>query len=297
MTAFPSELCPKYCGKGIGVMQLPNQIAPALAFLNQLRIRSYVEVGCGSGGTFMLITELLRKSNALQGAACVDSAPPAEHEPSSAPPFAGILYEYLKQHPVDVGFYVGRAVQYSSSHPSGPVPVPVSPQGNGTTGTGCVFAPVWVAELGLHPPFTIPFGDPPECCICCRCVSPLCTPLALVDTLCVSRTGLRLVFLNGNSFNAETLGQDFAALDSQADVVMLHGVTSEGSKGLFDELSSSPSYLCLRFADQYPSSSIASQAVGAGSRPTFGIGVCVRRVHVPPAVFAEYFVSADSLGT
>jgi hypothetical protein len=151
MTAFPSELCPKYCGKGIGVMQLPNQIAPAVAFLNQLRIRSYVEVGCGSGGTFMLITELLRKSNALQGAACVDSAPPAEHEPSSAPPFAGILYEYLKQHPVDVGFYVGRAVQYSSSHPSGPVPVPVSPQGNGTTGTGCVFALCgWPSSVCIH---------------------------------------------------------------------------------------------------------------------------------------------------
>ena len=123
---FPTELCPEFCGKGIGMWQLPNQISPTLLFLNQFKIRSYLEVGCAAGGTFMFTTELLRKSNALQGATCVDVAPPGENTHSSTDenrgsPFFGILHEYLKQHSEYASFFVGTSVAYAEKHPGGPV--------------------------------------------------------------------------------------------------------------------------------------------------------------------------------
>jgi hypothetical protein len=126
MAEYPNELCPAYCGKGIGVTLLPNQLGPALGLLTKFKIRSYVEVGCGSGGGFMFTTELLRKTNALQGATCVDGAAPSTQPPSESAPYAGMLYEFLKQHSDYVGFYVGRAVQYASSHPQGPAPASTS---------------------------------------------------------------------------------------------------------------------------------------------------------------------------
>ena len=123
---FPSELCPEYCGKGIGMWQLPNQISPTLLFLNQFKIRSYVEVGCAAGGTFMFTTELLRKANSLQGATCVDIAPPGENTHSStdenrSSPFFGILHEYLKQHSDYASFFVGTSYDYAGKHPGGPL--------------------------------------------------------------------------------------------------------------------------------------------------------------------------------
>ena len=123
---FPTELCPEFCGKGIGMWQLPNQISPTLLFLNQFKIRSYLEVGCAAGGTFMFTTELLRKSNALQGATCVDVAPPGENTHSSTDenrgsPFFGILHEYLKQHSEYASFFVGTSYEYAGKHPGGPV--------------------------------------------------------------------------------------------------------------------------------------------------------------------------------
>jgi hypothetical protein len=123
---FPTELCPEHCGKGIGMWQLPNQISPTLLFLNQFKIRSYLEVGCAAGGTFMFTTELLRKTNALQGATCVDVAPPGENTHSStdenrSSPFFGILHEYLKQHSDYASFFVGTSVAYADANPQGPV--------------------------------------------------------------------------------------------------------------------------------------------------------------------------------
>ena len=126
---FPTELCPEFCGKGIGMWQLPNQISPTLLFLNQFKIRSYLEVGCAAGGTFMFTTELLRKSNALQGATCVDVAPPGENTHSSTDenrgsPFFGILHEYLKQHSEYASFAKGNATEYAKASSGGAVPGP-----------------------------------------------------------------------------------------------------------------------------------------------------------------------------
>jgi hypothetical protein len=124
---FPSELCPEHCGQGVGIWQLPNQLAPALLLLSQFKIQSYVEVGCGAGGTFMFITEFLRKTNSLQGATCVDTAMPGANihlteEEGSLSPFQGVLEQYLRSHPGHAGFFSGTATQYDRAHPQGPAP-------------------------------------------------------------------------------------------------------------------------------------------------------------------------------
>ena len=129
MNEFPSELCPAYCGKGIGIWQLPNQLAPALLYINQFKIQSYVELGCGAGGTFMFVTEVLRKTNALQRATCVDTVAPeanteATAEANKGSRFFGILHEYLKQHSEYASFAKGNATEYAKASSGGAVPGP-----------------------------------------------------------------------------------------------------------------------------------------------------------------------------
>ena len=126
MNEFPSDLCPQYCGKGIGLWQLPNQLAPALLYINQFTIRSYVEVGCVGGGTFMFITEFLRRTNALQGAACVGTGeigdnPHVSAEENKNSPYAGILKEYIRRHGSYASYFKGSAYEYNSRRPQGPV--------------------------------------------------------------------------------------------------------------------------------------------------------------------------------
>jgi hypothetical protein len=123
---FPSQLCPEYCGKGIGLWQIPQQIAPTLLYLSSFKIRSYLEVGCAAGGTFMFVTEFLRSTNGLQRSTCVDVAAPGENTHSSedenkGSPYFGILYEYLTQHKEYASFYVGTSDAYARAHPGGPV--------------------------------------------------------------------------------------------------------------------------------------------------------------------------------
>jgi hypothetical protein len=140
MNEFPSDLCPQYCGKGIGFWQLPNQLAPALLYINQFTIRSYVEVGCVGGGTFMFMTEFLRKTNALQGATCVGAVevganPHASAEENKNSPYSGQLKEYLRQHSDYASYFGGSAFSYGSKYPEGPVPGP--PPTNTSQGTTC----------------------------------------------------------------------------------------------------------------------------------------------------------------
>ena len=39
---FPTELCPLYCGKGIGLWQLPVQFSPYLLHLSSFKVSSYL---------------------------------------------------------------------------------------------------------------------------------------------------------------------------------------------------------------------------------------------------------------
>lgn len=46
-----------------GMYQTPNQIAKALVYLSSLKINSYLEIGIFQGGTFLFISEYLRRFN------------------------------------------------------------------------------------------------------------------------------------------------------------------------------------------------------------------------------------------
>lgn len=68
---FPEGLYP-WCGKGIRSWQYPIQLAPYLVFLSGRDIRSYVEIGCRHGGTFIIVVEYLRRFSDLYRAAALD---------------------------------------------------------------------------------------------------------------------------------------------------------------------------------------------------------------------------------
>lgn len=55
----------KYYGKGLKLWQYPNQLSKFSLELNKLKVNSYMEIGCRFGGTFIFISEILRKNNNL----------------------------------------------------------------------------------------------------------------------------------------------------------------------------------------------------------------------------------------
>lgn len=70
----PRELA-EHMGRGLHIWQYPNQLARCLAWfaLNATDVRSYMEIGCRWGGTFILLAEWLRKfSQDLRFAVAVD---------------------------------------------------------------------------------------------------------------------------------------------------------------------------------------------------------------------------------
>ena len=102
------------------------QFSPYLLHLSGFKVSSYLEVGCAAGGTFMFVTEYLRRTNSLQFSTCVDLALPGQNTHSSEEenkqsPFYGILPAYLDKHPEYVSFFVGSSHEYVAKHPEGPV--------------------------------------------------------------------------------------------------------------------------------------------------------------------------------
>jgi cephalosporin hydroxylase len=59
-------------GGGLLIWQYPNQFSKYLMLLNSLNARSYIEIGCRWGGTFVLTTEYLKKFNAVTKSVSVD---------------------------------------------------------------------------------------------------------------------------------------------------------------------------------------------------------------------------------
>lgn len=57
---------------GLLIWQYPNQFSKYLVFLHNLGIRSYIEIGCRWGGTFVLTAEYLKRFGALTAAVAVD---------------------------------------------------------------------------------------------------------------------------------------------------------------------------------------------------------------------------------
>ena len=52
-----------FYGKGIKIWQYPNQFARLIMWLNDIRVNSYVEIGCRWGGTFIIISQILKLNN------------------------------------------------------------------------------------------------------------------------------------------------------------------------------------------------------------------------------------------
>jgi hypothetical protein len=74
---LPKELS-QHFNKGIRFWQYPNQFAPYLKQLSKYEIKSYLEIGCRWGGTFIITNEILNKVNGdILSYAC-DIIPPSK---------------------------------------------------------------------------------------------------------------------------------------------------------------------------------------------------------------------------
>jgi len=73
LAEFPRQLYP-YCGRGIRSWQYPVQFANYLIYLSEKNIKSYVEIGCRFGGTFIVVVEYLRRFADLHLAVAIDIA-------------------------------------------------------------------------------------------------------------------------------------------------------------------------------------------------------------------------------
>lgn len=71
---FPVSLH-EYCGNGLFIWQYPVQFGPYLAFLAQLKIQSYLELGIRHGGSYVVTVEFLERFNPLTFSIGVDIIP------------------------------------------------------------------------------------------------------------------------------------------------------------------------------------------------------------------------------
>ena len=58
----PQELS-EYFGKGLKLWQYPDQLATFANYISNIKVSSYLEIGCRYGGTFIFISEILKKNN------------------------------------------------------------------------------------------------------------------------------------------------------------------------------------------------------------------------------------------
>ena len=66
---YPASLRP-WCGQGLQSWQYPNQFSKYLVFLSS--IKSYLEIGCRHGGTFIITLEYLKRFNKFDKAIAID---------------------------------------------------------------------------------------------------------------------------------------------------------------------------------------------------------------------------------
>jgi methyltransferase family protein len=102
---FPYQLYP-WCGRGIRSWQYPIQFASYLTYLSDKNIKSYVEIGCRFGGTFIIVVEYLRRFTDLYLATALD----IEHTEimaNYAKCTAGIHYKIANSRDAEVVSYLG----------------------------------------------------------------------------------------------------------------------------------------------------------------------------------------------
>ena len=71
LNEFPEELYP-WCGFGVRSWQYPSQFSKYLVSLSGKQIKTYLEIGCRHGGTFIITVEYLKRFNPVQIACAMD---------------------------------------------------------------------------------------------------------------------------------------------------------------------------------------------------------------------------------
>jgi cephalosporin hydroxylase len=102
---FPRQLYP-WCGHGIRSWQYPIQFASYLAYLSDRNIKSYVEIGCRYGGTFIIVVEYLRRFSDLYLAVALDLEY-ADIMAAYAKRTIGIQYQIGNSHNPEAVSYLG----------------------------------------------------------------------------------------------------------------------------------------------------------------------------------------------
>ena len=117
---YPESLH-KYCGKGLGLWQFPNQFAPYMNKLLENDIESYLEIGTGAGGTFMFTSNELIK-NGCKSCFAVDVAPIGKVAvvDNTGNPFEGKLREYVSNTP-QCAFHLGTSASFFTDYRPYPV--------------------------------------------------------------------------------------------------------------------------------------------------------------------------------
>ncbi len=102
---------------GLYIFQYPNQFAKYITFLKQFPIKSYLEIGCRWGGTFIFTVEYLSRFRVLERAVAVDIIPSLVTEYEAFNPISQFLQydsrsiafaEYIQSQPhFDVVFIDG----------------------------------------------------------------------------------------------------------------------------------------------------------------------------------------------
>lgn len=102
---FPRQLYP-WCGRGIRSWQYPIQFARYLRYLADKDVRSYLEIGCRFGGTFIIVVEYLRRFSDLRLATALDLGY-ADIMAGYAKRTLGIDYKVVNSRDPDVISYLG----------------------------------------------------------------------------------------------------------------------------------------------------------------------------------------------
>ncbi len=71
LSEFPEHLYP-WCGFGVRSWQYPAQFSKYLVYLSSKNIKSYLEIGCRHGGTFIITVEYLKRFNHVPLACAID---------------------------------------------------------------------------------------------------------------------------------------------------------------------------------------------------------------------------------
>jgi hypothetical protein len=95
----------KYMGWGIKFWQYPNQLSKFIDFIKGKEINSYLEIGARWGGTFILISEVLRQTNPHIAAFANDFIEPSEILHTYQHKFDSNRFTYLQKTSNEVSLY------------------------------------------------------------------------------------------------------------------------------------------------------------------------------------------------